>query len=470
MDSTCLRAISSVDMRANITQRFTRWNSFTCRSSSISLAIHSLTAAVEDCAVTKLASVGASSSYSPSYALSQSISQPMTSIKTRYTQHPSAAITKESELCHQEIQSSGDSEDAKYSWLLEISMRPEDAAGFREDFEAMAKTWPSDLRTTRDLVTIEEFVISAETLVRRWLPPDLVRRLNKFNNDSSQPSALVIRGLPIDEDLPPTTIQGSRLKVGKYMSETWLVGICRIIGQPFNLRVGKLQSLNAEGIGMIFKDIIPHPSEEQKVSQNGSSAFLDLHCDYFQCVQECWIHTLAFIGLRGDPQKVGRTLLADFREIYKRASAADIEILRKQPVTWRFGPRPEDWFTQLVIVGSEENPQIFLFDEMVISFQDAKDFVTGDPEVVAAYRRLKALGRDLAVEHGGVRLEFGNVLLLNQRRVAHGRNSFQAKYDGNDRWLQKLYVNEGQIWQPHGLVPWPERLLPYVVKKNSTTK
>ncbi|OAE25908.1 hypothetical protein AXG93_2820s1060 [Marchantia polymorpha subsp. ruderalis] len=387
------------------------------------------------------------------------MTQPIPLTATRFTPNPSAAILTESEQCEQSREN---------EWLLEIRVRPEDVAGFKQDYEAIAETWPSDLRTTRDAVALEDFVIDAAALVQKWLPRDVLRRVTKFNSDASQPSALVIRGLPIDDDLPPTTAEGAQIKVGKYMSETWLAGIGRVIGQPFNLRFGPMESLKTGGLGMLFKDILPVLSEEEKVSQNGSAAYLDLHCDYFQCVQECWVHTLAFIGIRGDPQLAGRTLLADFREIYKRANSADIELLRAKPITWRFGPRPEQWFSQLIIDGSDDNPHIYLFDEMVDNFHQVKDLVSGDPDVVAAYRRMKVLGRDLALEHGGVRLEGGDVLLLNQRRVAHGRNGFEAKYDGNDRWLQKLYVNEGQIWQPHGHSPWPERVLPYVVRKTSS--
>lgn len=37
-------------------------------------------------------------------------------------------------------------------------------------------------------------------------------------------------------------------------------------------------------------------------------------------------------------------------------------------------------------------------------------------------------------------LRTGEVLVLNNRRLVHGRRSFAARYDGTDRWLQRILV------------------------------
>lgn len=39
-----------------------------------------------------------------------------------------------------------------------------------------------------------------------------------------------------------------------------------------------------------------------------------------------------------------------------------------------------------------------------------------------------------------VALETGDLLILNNRTVVHGRNPFTPKYDGTDRWLQRALV------------------------------
>ena len=37
-------------------------------------------------------------------------------------------------------------------------------------------------------------------------------------------------------------------------------------------------------------------------------------------------------------------------------------------------------------------------------------------------------------------LETGDILVIDNRKVVHGRKSFTAKYDGTDRWLQRMLV------------------------------
>jgi hypothetical protein len=37
-------------------------------------------------------------------------------------------------------------------------------------------------------------------------------------------------------------------------------------------------------------------------------------------------------------------------------------------------------------------------------------------------------------------IEPGDLVMLNNRRVVHGRRQFQAKYDGRDRWLKRINI------------------------------
>jgi hypothetical protein len=88
--------------------------------------------------------------------------------------------------------------------VVEVRIPPESVAGFEADYERVAASWPEDLAVTTDDLKLEDYVSSAHSLVRRWLPVDLVARLERLIHDPSEPPALVIRGLPIDRELPPT--------------------------------------------------------------------------------------------------------------------------------------------------------------------------------------------------------------------------------------------------------------------------
>jgi hypothetical protein len=39
-------------------------------------------------------------------------------------------------------------------------------------------------------------------------------------------------------------------------------------------------------------------------------------------------------------------------------------------------------------------------------------------------------------------LKTGDLLLINNHKAVHGRKPFKARYDGTDRWLQRLLVRK----------------------------
>ncbi|MFE5810330.1 TauD/TfdA family dioxygenase [Streptomyces sp. NPDC056491] len=63
--------------------------------------------------------------------------------------------------------------------------------------------------------------------------------------------------------------------------------------------------------------------------------------------------------------------------------------------------------------------------------------LTDDPAFSAAYRQLGA-----AFEECGfiVPLEPGDLLMVDNNAVVHGRIAFRARYDGTDRWLKRVLV------------------------------
>lgn len=66
--------------------------------------------------------------------------------------------------------------------------------------------------------------------------------------------------------------------------------------------------------------------------------------------------------------------------------------------------------------------------------------LTSEPGFVAAYDRLGP-----ALEEGSttVALEPGDVLVVDNNTTVHGREPFDARYDGTDRWLKRVLVRAG---------------------------
>ena len=59
------------------------------------------------------------------------------------------------------------------------------------------------------------------------------------------------------------------------------------------------------------------------------------------------------------------------------------------------------------------------------------------PAAQAALDQLGAVVRDHA---SSIVLEAGDLLVVDNDRVVHGRTSFAARFDGTDRWLQRAFV------------------------------
>jgi L-asparagine oxygenase len=62
------------------------------------------------------------------------------------------------------------------------------------------------------------------------------------------------------------------------------------------------------------------------------------------------------------------------------------------------------------------------------------------PDDVAAREAFNTLCRQLDAVTVDVALAPGDVLLVDNYRAVHGRRPFEARYDGNDRWLRKMTV------------------------------
>lgn len=180
-----------------------------------------------------------------------------------------------------------------------------------------------------------------------------------------------------------------------------------------------------------------------------------MHVDFFLVRPELFPHVIGFIGIRGDRNKEGKTLLVNNRKLYRMLDPADMEVLRSQKLTW--GSERGSGFSAHVIEGSESNPKFNMLEENLPDMGGFDKAVQGSPEAVAAYKRVKAIAATI-VE--GVWLGSGDLLLLNQKKASHGRSPYAAKYDGNDRWLQRTYINSGGFWEA-GITQWPSRTVSF---------
>jgi L-asparagine oxygenase len=85
------------------------------------------------------------------------------------------------------------------------------------------------------------------------------------------------------------------------------------------------------------------------------------------------------------------------------------------------GPRP-------VLSGDPSDPDVRV------------DFASTDPLDVTAATALEQLRQAFDEVRATIILQPGDLAVVDNRISLHGRTSFRPRYDGQDRWLQRTYV------------------------------
>ncbi len=84
-----------------------------------------------------------------------------------------------------------------------------------------------------------------------------------------------------------------------------------------------------------------------------------------------------------------------------------------------------------IIKDSEADGLSFIYDETVIK-----------PINKDAAEALSVLRKAISFATKEIVLKTGDLLFINNHKAVHGRKPFKARYDGTDRWLQRLLVRK----------------------------
>ena len=197
------------------------------------------------------------------------------------------------------------------------------------------------------------------------------------------------------------------------------------LGQP----VGYLQ----EQQGNIVQNIFPNPKTEYSQISTSSKVNLDLHTE--SCFHPYLPDYVLLLCLRGDP--AAATTYADLEDILPDLSDKCINIL-KQP--WFRTSVDESFRTN----GEPDQPRdIAILNER----PDGSYQLKYDKSVMVglwkdAVRALKTLDEVIKKHTKDIVLNTGEVLVIDNATTVHGRKPFQARYDGTDRWLQRVLVRK----------------------------
>ncbi|MFF2625066.1 TauD/TfdA family dioxygenase [Kitasatospora griseola] len=238
----------------------------------------------------------------------------------------------------------------------------------------------------------------------------------------------VLRGLRIDDtDLGPTPGHWSKVGDAGALWDVALLLVSALMGTPI--------AWEGQQDGRFVHNIVPSPGHESEQTGASSSVLLTPHTE--DAFHPGRAHLLLLCCMRNHDAIA--TTAASVRLV--ELSDADVDRL-KRPVAPIL---PDDAYEQAQRFGGRPAPVPTLFeapDGLTMRYDPAyTPQETADPAWRAAYGRL---GDELARVSVAVSLEPGDVLVVDNDLVVHGRVPFRARYDGTDRWLKRASVRVEQ--------------------------
>ncbi len=289
-----------------------------------------------------------------------------------------------------------------------------------------------DARPHVPLTEPERFLVEAEMFFHS-LPAPLRRSVLELKNRMSRYPYLVLRGLPTDENLPPTPLDSRRPRVDFFLIGEWFsAAISKALGEPF----GMLQQNEGE--------LLQHnsPVKLHETAQSGESSKTELlfHTDgsFLPLTPDYNVITC----LRPDQAREAVTSFSSLDDVLAELPS-HLRAVLAQPRFLADGVEYDydevndrgnrHHHVAILRGGTKEQPFIF-YDQDIHRATDAE-----------TAEALAALDTLLEAKAQRVKLEAGDTVLFDNRRCVHKRSPFTALYDGKDRWCMLTYVSSSAL-------------------------
>jgi hypothetical protein len=266
--------------------------------------------------------------------------------------------------------------------------------------------------------------------------PELLRRVARAAADLSDMTRhhchpvdtddglYVLRGLPVDDaGIGPTP--------GSWATAGDRAAVWDVILLLFATAMGHPIAWEGQQEGRFVHNIVPSPGHEEEQTGASSTVLLSPHTE--DAFHPGRAHLLLLACMRNHDAVA--TTAASVRKV--RLSADDVALLSRPvlPIL------PDDAYAEAQTFAGEP-PKVPVLWQTV-----AGPTLRYDPSYTpldeapadyrAAYDRLTAELERVSV---AVALEPGDVLVVDNDVVVHGRVPFRARYDGTDRWLKRASV------------------------------
>ncbi|WP_163576198.1 TauD/TfdA family dioxygenase [Halomonas faecis] len=260
------------------------------------------------------------------------------------------------------------------------------------------------------------------------LPTKIKNEILEFRSYGNQPGFILLKGLPFETDLCETPIDNKEAaERGCYISEFCI--------SMFGSLLGDMYAFAQESEGLLFNNIRPTFKNTSKQSSESSGVYLELHTEV--AFHEFRPDFLILNCLRKDPERQAKTGVSSIR--------LALPLLSKETKECLFQPLYS--FAYDLSFGNEHGKKNSIKRASVLQGPKDDPYLTYDSDLITPHGEKASLAIDelekaLRSTMQTFRLQEGELLLVDNRRTAHSRTSFKARFDGKDRWLQRSFVRQ----------------------------
>ncbi|HEX8247404.1 MAG TPA: TauD/TfdA family dioxygenase [Pyrinomonadaceae bacterium] len=259
--------------------------------------------------------------------------------------------------------------------------------------------------------------------IRNLVPPRIRLEIENVRN-FKRGGALIIKKLPLGDKLPPTPKEPfARQSLYDLRSEVYLVLLATIAAEPFSFREWDA--------GHIVHN--KYPIKSHREVQFGSNAveflvhtetpFREFSPDY-----------IALLCLRSDPTGKAQTRVCDIGKIIDTLSDDERQVLKSPSFAFETDNpaiqiNGKSYTLPMPIITNRNGDYVFEYVHDLIGISEEAQEV------------LDKLKKKVASSITNVFLTDGDLIIIDNSHMVHGRSAYEPNYDGSDRWLQRLLLS-----------------------------
>jgi L-asparagine oxygenase len=255
------------------------------------------------------------------------------------------------------------------------------------------------------------------------MPSRLREDVRAFRRDSGDSGVLLVRGIPVDTALlPPTpTVDGSVRREATVPAAALLMTAAGGLGDP--------AAYAPEKSGALVQDVVPVPGKEDFEGNAGSTP-LSFHIENaFHAHRPDFVMLLC---LRADHDGAAGLRTGSIRQALPTLPERTREVLYRPEFSTQpppsFGAAAGGEPPRPLLSGDARDPDLRV------------DFSATTGMTAEARRALVELDAAINAVSQTVRLEPGDLAIVDNRVTTHGRTAFRPRYDGGDRWLLRTFA------------------------------